>query len=461
MTGLSVPRELLERYAIAAPRYTSYPTAVDWNGAVGAAHWGDALRAAAGRNSAPLALYVHVPFCEALCLYCGCNVHITRNTSRGPEYIRILERELRTAAEAGLGARTLTQHHWGGGTPTWLPPELLERLFRAVTGVFRHEAGAEIAIEVDPRVTTPEQLALLGRLGFNRLSLGVQDFDPVVQEAVHREQSFELTRDIIAESRARGFRSVNIDLISGLPHQTRAGFASTVQQTLTLAPDRVALFHYAHVPWLKKHQRAVDQSSVPGMEEKFAIFADAVAAFTSAGYVYIGLDHFARPDDEMSLARAAGTLQRNFMGYSTRAGAELLPLGVSAIGEMDGSYFQNEGELFTWQRRVEESGNGILRGHRLSEDDKLRRAIIMELMCRGALDFEQWSRQLGESFTAKFATELAELPALAQDGLIELDARGLRVTQLGQAFLRNVAVVFDACWRRRAEAPQRAFSRTL
>jgi oxygen-independent coproporphyrinogen-3 oxidase len=342
-----------------------------------------------------------------------------------------------------------------------LPAELLERLFHAVSSVFQHEPGAEIAIEVDPRVTSMEQLALLGRLGFNRLSLGVQDFDPVVQAAVHREQSFELTRDLIVEARARGFRSVNVDLIYGLPHQTRAGFASTVQQTLSLAPDRVALFHYAHVPWLKKHQRAVDQAVVPGMEEKFAIFADAVAAFTAAGYVYIGLDHFARPDDEMAVARAEGTLQRNFMGYSTRAGSELLPLGVSAIGEMDGAYFQNEPELFAWQQRVADTGAGVVKGHRLSAEDLLRRAIIMELMCRGELHFGAWSERLGVEFAQRFATELAELPALAQDGLIELDAGGLRVTRLGQAFLRNVAVVFDAYWRRRAEAPQRAFSRTL
>jgi oxygen-independent coproporphyrinogen-3 oxidase len=461
MSGLAVPRELLQRYAIAAPRYTSYPTAVDWNGNAGSADWAQALTAAATRPKQPLALYVHVPFCEALCLYCGCNVHITRNTSRGPAYVELLEKELHSAAAAGLGVRKLTQHHWGGGTPTWLPAELLERLFHAVSSVFQHEPGAEIAIEVDPRVTSMEQLALLGRLGFNRLSLGVQDFDPVVQAAVHREQSFELTRDLIVEARARGFRSVNVDLIYGLPHQTRAGFASTVQQTLSLAPDRVALFHYAHVPWLKKHQRAVDQAVVPGMEEKFAIFADAVAAFTAAGYVYIGLDHFARPDDEMAVARAEGTLQRNFMGYSTRAGSELLPLGVSAIGEMDGAYFQNEPELFAWQQRVADTGAGVVKGHRLSAEDQLRRAIIMELMCRGELNFRAWSERLGVEFAQRFATELADLPALAQDGLIELEVNGLRVTQLGQAFLRNVAVVFDSYWRRRSEAPQRAFSRTL
>ena len=464
MSALQVPRALLERYAVAAPRYTSYPTAVDWKNNATAEEYDAAVSAAATRSNEPLALYVHIPFCQELCLYCGCNVHITRNNSRGPVYVQHLKEQIAHAAQRGLGARPLTQHHWGGGTPTWLPCELIEELCSAISAVFRPAPNAEVAIEVDPRVTTDAQLALLGRLGFNRLSLGVQDFDPQVQQAVKREQSYEETQRVIEVGRASGFRSVNIDLIYGLPHQTVAGFNDTVQRTITLRPERVALFHYAHVPWLKKHQRTIDQAAVPDIEAKFAIFSAAVEAFSAAGYVSIGLDHFALPDDELSVARDAGTLQRNFMGYSTRAGAELLPLGVSAIGEIDGAYWQNDADLFSWQRRVaENAGNAVVRGHRLSAEDKLRRALIMEIMCLGKLDFEVWSQRIGEPMAQRFATELKDLEPLAADGLVDIDARGLRLTALGQVFMRNVAVVFDVYHRQRTASGSAAqpFSRTL
>lgn len=461
---LRVPEELLVRYATSAPRYTSYPTAVDWRHDLDPASYADRLRGAAS-HAGPLAVYVHVPFCEARCFFCGCNVVISRNHEKATPYLEELELEFAAAAATGIGAtRKVTQYHWGGGTPTFLREHEIVRLHEAFRKTFTLADDAEVAIEVDPRHTTKGQVELLAKLGFNRLSLGVQDFDLKVQEAVHRVQSEEETRNIVEWGRAAGFRSVNIDLIYGLPYQTREGFAATIERVLTMRPDRVALFHYAHVPWIRKHQEGLPEEAFPDGAAKMTIFTDSVARFTGAGYDFIGLDHFALPDDELARARKDGTLQRNFMGYTTRKGSDLLPFGVSAIGEVDGAFVANPREISAWSALVRRNGHAVDRGHVLDADDKLRRDVIVGLMCRNRVDKGEIGREHGIDFDAAFKTELEELRGAADDGLVVLGKDALEVTPLGQAFLRNLALPFDRYYRlRRAsgEGSARTFSKTV
>ena len=460
-------QELLARYATSAPRYTSYPTAVDWSGDFDPETYPDLLAASAAEDG-PLSVYVHVPYCDERCLFCGCNVVITRNKDRVERYLGCLEREIELVAATGIGRRPVRQLHFGGGTPTHLSAEQLERVMTALGRVFQLEECAEVAIEVDPRVTSREQLATLAGLGFRRISLGVQDFDPDVQKAIKRVQSEDQARAVIDGARAEGFVSVNVDLIYGLPHQTRDGFAGTVARTLTLEPDRVALFHYAHVPWMKKHQRALDMEAAPDTEQKFAIFQDAAASFLEAGYVHIGLDHFARADDELAVALGAGGLQRNFMGYTTlrtaRRGWGLLGLGPSSIGEVGGCYAQNSPGEADWATALEDGRLPCARGYRLTAEDELRRDVILGLMCNLHLKKRAIEAEHVVDFDAHFAAELQALAPLERDGLVELLTDELRVTELGQMFLRNIALPFDAYYAdrvARGDAARDTFSRTL
>ena len=466
-------QELLGRYATSAPRYTSYPTAVDWSGDFDPASYSELLTLSAAEEG-PLSVYVHVPYCDERCLFCGCNVVITRNVDRVERYLGNLEREIELVAATGIGRRPVQQLHFGGGTPTHLSAAQLERVMVALGRAFQIDVStevdesAEIAIEVDPRVTSREQLVTLGRLGFKRISLGVQDFDPDVQTAIKRVQSESQARDVIDWARAEGFDSVNVDLIYGLPHQTRDSFQDTVTRTLALAPDRVALFHYAHVPWMKKHQRALDMEAAPDTEEKFAIFQDAAASFLEGGYVHIGLDHFARADDELAVALTAGGLQRNFMGYTTlrtgRRGWGLVGLGPSSIGEVGGCYAQNSPAEAEWATALEEGRLPCVRGYRLTAEDELRRDVIMGLMCNLHLKKNAIEADHGIEFDTHFAAELKALAPLEQDGLVQLLADELRVTELGQMFLRNIALPFDAYYSdrvSRGEAARETFSRTL
>lgn len=458
-----IPVELLERYATSAPRYTSYPTAVDWKNDAPPSAYPEHLARSAAENER-CAVYVHIPFCEELCLYCGCNVVITHNHQKAVTYRERLTEEIVAVAKAQGRRRTVTQYHWGGGTPTYLKEEEIQALQEAFLAHFDLAHDAEVAIEVDPRVTSRGQLRLLGRLGFNRLSLGIQDFDVKVQEAVRRVQSYDETRAVILEGRASGFSSVNVDLIYGLPHQTFSGFATTLEQVLTLAPERVALFHYAHVPWMKKHQRALDVDAMPSSSEKMRIFTHAVATFTAAGYEYLGLDHFALPADELARARADRTLQRNFMGYSTRGGVDLIGLGVSAIGEVGGAYFQNRPQIAEWHEAVASGVPGVGRGHLLSDADRLRRRVIMNLMCHGVIVKCEIAEEFRIDFDRTFERELRELVPLSADGLVQLLPDRIVLPRLGQVFMRNVAVVFDSYFRERQQrggASQQTFSRTL
>jgi len=459
----TIPRALLEKYATSAPRYTSYPTAVDWAKDFDATSYPARLTRAAARSE-PLSIYVHLPYCAELCLFCGCNVVISRSPDRMRAYVDRLLREFESVARSGIGARAVRQYHWGGGTPTQLPLAEMQRVQAAFERAFHLAPDAEVAIEVDPRVTSSEQIAWLASRGFNRVSMGVQDFDPDVQREIKREQSEEQTRAVIDAARAHGIRSVNVDLIYGLPRQTPASFARTIERVLDIRPERVALFHYAHVPWMKKHQTALETELAPSSETKLTIFLEAIEAFRAAGYVYIGLDHFALPDDELARAFERRELQRNFMGYTTRRGTDMVSLGVSSIGDVDGAYLQNAPKEAEYLAAVDAQGFATQRGHALDADDLLRRDVILGLMCNGVLEKAGIERAHGIVFDEYFARELAALRPLADDGLVRLDADALRLTALGQLLMRNVALPFDRHFGLRAargETGQNTFSKTL
>jgi oxygen-independent coproporphyrinogen-3 oxidase len=457
-----VPRGLIERYGVAAPRYTSYPTAVDWKGNFDPASYPDRLRAAAA-DPRPLSVYVHIPFCETRCLFCGCNVVITRRHDRGLPYVEDVHREVAAAAATGIGARPVSQYQWGGGTPTFLTEDELTRLHRAFTSVFTFTPDAEIAIEVDPRHASSGQIRVLRDLGFNRISAGIQDFDPKVQDAINRVQSEEETRAVIDEARAAGFSSVNVDLIYGLPYQTLEGFDRTLDRVIAMRPERIALFHYAHVPWIRKHQEALPKEAFPDPETRSRIFVHATLRLVDAGWETIGLDHFALPDDELARARRAGGLERNFMGYTTRRGADLLPFGVSSIGEVRGAFVQNPREVEAWSQKVREAGHAVERGHVLDRDDSMRRDVIMRMMCQGRIDKRAIEAAWGIRFDDEFRTEIADLAAPEQDGLVVRGRDEIAATALGQLFLRNLALPFDRYFRARSagsEGAGKTFSRT-
>ncbi len=386
MNPRAVSLELLHRYNVPGPRYTSYPTAPTWKEDFGPATYEAVLReSAAAPSPAPLSLYVHLPFCESLCYFCACTVVITgSNHSAEETYLATLEREIDWVAERVGPARRVIQLHWGGGTPTYFTPERMARLGRKLRERFFFAEDAEIGVEVDPRVTRPDHLQTLERLGFNRLSMGVQDFDPRVQQAVDRIQPFEDTRRLVEAARHLGFSSINMDLIYGLPFQTPETFSATIDSVLEIGPDRLAVYSYANVPWLKKHQKLLEQH-LPEERTKFEIFRTALERFTAAGFEYIGMDHFARPEDELSRARQNRTLHRNFQGYTTKAGTDLIGLGMSAIGSIGNAYVQNARELPVYRAAVDSEGAASFRGFRLSQDDRIRRTVIGNLLCHGDL----------------------------------------------------------------------------
>ncbi len=456
----SITPELLARYDRPGPRYTSYPTAPHFSASFGVDEYIGALREAAKRADEPLSMYVHIPFCEARCTYCGCSVVISPR--RGPQeaYLDAVERELDLLAGQLGNRRTLAQLHWGGGTPTYLSPGELERLFRAITGRFRISESAEVAIEVDPCVTRDEHLRTLRSLGFNRISLGVQDVDPRVQSAVHRVQPLDLTRSCVDLARDLGFSSVNIDLIFGLPYQTPESFARCVDTAIEeLSPDRVAAFSYAHVPWIKPHQRALEGLPLPRGWEKFEIFAAAAERFLAAGYRFIGMDHFAKPGDELSRALDHGTLHRNFMGYTVLPASDLLGVGVTAIGDVAGRFVQTEKNLARYQRALERGALPVERGLARSSEDELRGAVIRRLICTFSLDFAWVRDRFGVEPREAFARELSELESFAADGLLALRPEGVEVLPRGRFFIRNICMPFDAYLRTETGRP--VYSRTV
>ncbi|MCO5172494.1 MAG: oxygen-independent coproporphyrinogen III oxidase [Planctomycetes bacterium] len=448
---LDVPRDLLERLARPGPRYTSYPTAAVFDGSVGPAEYAAAL-ARHGASGAPLSLYVHLPFCRTLCFYCACNVIITRRPGAAEDYLDLLEREADLVAGA-LGRRMpVTQLHLGGGTPTYLTSAELRRLHGLLSVRFDLSAAEELAVEVDPRSTTIEQLETLARLGWNRASFGVQDFDPAVQRAIHRVQSVEQTRALVEAARRLGYRGINVDLIYGLPLQRAETFARTLDAVLALRPDRIALYSYAHVPWMRPAQARFERKglSLPRADEKLALLQQAVRALVGAGYQHLGMDHFALPDDELSLALDRGALHRNFQGYTVRRADALVALGMSAISEVGDVFAQNEKDLPAYEAALDAGRLPTSRGRTLTTDDRARRQVILALMTGGTVP---------AALLAPFPAERAALDDLARDGLVRWHPSGdLGVTALGRAFVRNVAMVFDAYL---GGAPDKRYSQTV
>ena len=440
---IRVPIELLRRYDRPGPRYTSYPTAVAFHDGVGPEIYAEHLAEAARRESDPLSLYLHLPFCRERCWYCGCNVVITSKTDVERRYRQALLAEVREVGRR-LGGRTrLKQLHWGGGTPTFGDPQELLAFHNEVLDVFQLEDDAEVAVEVDPRVTTTAHLEALAEGGFNRLSLGVQDFTPEVQEAVNRIQSFEQTRELIETARALGFGSVNIDLIYGLPKQSPETFQQTLAQVEQIRPERIAIYSYAHVPWIQKKQNRIQVEDLPTPETKLELFESAAERLIDFGYVEVGMDHFALPDDELGLAAEAGTLGRNFMGYTVKQAPDTIACGVSAIGDVAGGFFQNEKHLARYERAVNAGDLATVKGCLRTDEDRLRGHIITELMVNMRLDMADVERRFEIDFDRKFAKELDALSGPMADGLVVRSDGILEVTPLGRRLVRNVCMAFD------------------
>lgn len=455
----TLPIELLRQFDVPGPRYTSYPTADRFVEAFGADDYAQALqrRRASGAQAPPLSLYVHIPFCESLCYYCACNKIVTRHRERGRQYLVYLAREVELQV-AQLGhSTTVAQLHLGGGSPTFLDDAELGELMVMLYRSFAFVPGGERSIEIDPRTVDARRLANLAALGFNRLSFGVQDFDPAVQQAVHRIQPASQVFALMASARALGFESINVDLIYGLPRQNDASFDRTLSQIRDLRPDRIALYAYAHLPERFKPQRRIAADELPDAAARVRMLAAAIAQLTEAGYVYIGMDHFALPDDPLAIAKREGRLHRDFQGYGVRPEGDLLALGVSGIGRVGDTYSQNAKTLEDYCDHLDQGRLPVVRGLALSRDDLLRRAVIMALMCRGRVDFNAMGEAHAVDFRRCFATEFAALGPLVAQGLVRLSDHDLVVTEQGWFLVRAVAMVFD----RHCHANRARFSRVV
>jgi len=438
---------LLRRFDAPGPRYTSYPTvdrfveAFGPGNAMQSMHQRASGAAVGGRT--PLSVYVHIPFCESVCYYCACNKVITKHHERAGEYLDALDTEIALYAQALGSVQAVSQLHFGGGSPTFLSDAELERVTSSLRSAFRIAAEAEMSIEVDPRTVTPSRLALLPQLGFNRVSFGVQDFDAQVQQAVHRVQSFESVRELVQSARQLGFRSINADLIYGLPRQTAESFARTVNQIGELRPDRIALYAYAHLPQRFKPQRRINADELPSAADRIAMLGGAIAGFTGRGFSYIGMDHFALPDDSLAIAKRQGRLHRNFQGYSTQPDCDLIGLGVSAIGRIGANYLQNAKTLPEYYDALRNGELPVVRGIALDRDDLVRRAVIMALMCQGRVEFESVELAHLVKFRDYFAHELEQLAPLVDAGLVTIEPDAIEVTAAGWFVVRGAAMVFD------------------
>jgi len=459
----ALPQDLLCRFDTPGPRYTSYPTADRFVEAFGP---DEALLAMRQRKAGatvggptPLSVYVHIPFCESLCYYCACNKIITKHHERAAPYLDALEAELRLVVAALGAGQPVSQLHFGGGTPTFLSDAELTRLVGALRASLRFEADIEMSIEVDPRTVTPARLAHLRELGFNRISFGVQDFDPRVQAAVHRVQPYDGVRALMTSARGLGYRSINVDLIYGLPQQSADSFARTVQQVGELRPERIALYAYAHLPARFKPQRRIVAEQLPSAAQRVAMLGGAIAGFLGAGYSYIGMDHFALADDALAVAKRQGRLHRNFQGYSTQPDCDLVGLGVSAIGRIGATYYQNAKTLLEYDDALRQRQLPVARGFALTRDDLVRRAVIMALMCQGWVEFESIELAHLVRVQSYFAAELRQLAEFAAAGLVELEPDGIRVTPAGWYLVRAIAMVFDR--HLQADRARERFSRVI
>ncbi|MEO5365264.1 MAG: oxygen-independent coproporphyrinogen III oxidase [Magnetococcus sp. WYHC-3] len=454
-------RDLIDRYNRSGPRYTSYPTAPHFHGGFGP----EQFRAAAEASNAsgnPLSLYLHIPFCDTVCYYCACNRVVTPDRRRAEAYLGYLVREVERVGRLFQRSRVVRQLHFGGGTPTYLDGDQLETLMAHLARQFTllDRSQGEYSIEVDPREVPTGTIQRLARLGFNRISFGVQDLEPSVQKAVNRLQPQSLNRRVVDEARQSGFVSINIDLMYGLPHQTVASFQRTLDQVIAeLNPDRLAVFNYAHLPQYFMPQRRINEKDLPSPDDKLAILEMAVNRLTDAGYVFIGMDHFAKPQDEMAVAQREGTLHRNFQGYTTRAECDLVSMGATAISQVGRTYAQNLKDLTDYYARLDQGELTIFRGMQLSDDDWIRREVIMRLMCDFQLDGTALGRRLGIDFMSYFAAEWADLSRMAGEGLLTLSGSTLRVSDAGRLLIRNIAMVFD--WYLRNAEQTKTFSRTI
>ena len=444
LPDIEISEALIRRFDSLGPRYTSYPTADRFNAVFDEHNYIKYLEGhASSAVKAPLSIYVHLPFCASICYYCGCNKIITKDHGRSAKYLRYLEKEMALVASHLHGERQVVQLHLGGGTPTFLSADELHELMEKLRKYFDFAPDAELAIEIDPRTVNDNMLAMLADLGFNRTSLGVQDFDPAVQQAVNRIQPVEMVEHAIKASRDAGFLSVNFDLIYGLPKQNLISFNQTLDEVIRLSPDRIALYNYAHLPSRFKPQRRIAESDLPSAEERLQIFLMSLRRLLAEGYVYIGLDHFAKPGDDLTKAQTSKTLHRNFQGYTTRADCDLIGLGVSSIGKVGHSYSQSIGTLDEYYERLDAGQLPVKKGFELSIDDVLRRQIIMNFMCSEPISFNAINSTYGIDFLNYFTDELSQLRQYQDAGLINIDPSSITVTPKGRMFVRAVGMVFD------------------
>lgn len=458
MSTLHVDLDLVKKYNVAGPRYTSYPPATHFTDKVTADEVSGHIRAN-NETARDLSLYFHLPFCETLCWFCGCTTIITTSQEKSASYIDYVIREMTAMRSRLHGDRKVVQLHFGGGTPTFSHPDQLRKLGAAIHENFPFAEDLEAAVEVDPRRLTEDHLKALREIGFNRASMGVQDNNPEVQLAVHRIQPLEMTRRVAGWVRDHGFKSLNVDLIFGLPLQTVSSFERTIDDVLALNPDRFAVFSYAHVPWMKPAQKIVQRASLPTPETKLQLLRLTVEKLTSAGYVYIGMDHFARETDELAVSQQRKTLQRNFQGYSTKGGADIYAFGMSSISQAGPAYWQNLKELPEYYAAVEKDALPFSRGYILTADDLIRRQTIMEVMCNLGLDYATMSARLSVNFESYFERELASLSDLEADGLVQRVPGGIEVTLLGRLFIRIVAMRFDPYLAKQQQ--ERRYSQTI
>ncbi len=457
MSSLKVDLDLVKKYSVPGPRYTSYPPATHFTNEIAPEVFVEKIRAN-NRSERDLSLYFHLPFCQTLCWFCGCTTVITTDQRKSGDYIKYLEREMDLMKPLLNPKRQAVQLHFGGGTPTFSLPDEIRRLGDMIHSRFVMAPDIEAGVEVDPRRLTREHLKALREVGFNRASMGVQDNDPVVQKAVHRLQPFEMTKQVVEWMRELGFQSINIDLIYGLPFQTPDSFAQTLDEIVSLKPDRFAVFNYAHVPWLKPAQKIFKPEALPSPQTKLELLKLTIEKLTSEGYVYIGMDHFARAGDELAVSQRNKTLQRNFQGYSTRGGADIYAFGMSSISQAEGIYWQNHKELPAYYAALDAGQLPLHRGYIMTDEDEIRRTTIMRLMCDLSLDYAAMSKLLGLEFQTHFASELDSLDDMEADGLVVKTPDGLTVTDLGRLLIRNIAMRFDAYAPTRTE---NRFSKTI
>lgn len=456
---MQLPVSLLEKYAKAGPRYTSYPTAPYFTDAFGEQEWLEEIRQTQDKGR-DLSLYVHIPFCDTLCYYCGCNMVATKKYGRATEYLGYLFQEIDRVAALVNPARVAQQLHWGGGTPTYLIPDDIRRLYAHIEERFTIAKDAETGCEVDPRELSRDHVRALKQAGFNRISLGVQDLNDTVQRAVNRVQPESLIREVYGWMREEGFDSINMDLMVGLPHQTVETFRDTLDRIIAMGPDRLAVFNYAHVPWMKKHQNLIPETDLPSLQTRLALQQLILDTLTAAGYIYIGMDHFAKPDDEIVLAQQAKTLYRNFQGYTTHKNCDIYALGASSISQTEDVFVQNVKKLSDYYKLTGAGHLPVERGLRVTREDKLRRDAITRIMCDLELNKAEFGKTWGIDFDSHFADALAGLSEMAADGLVELKPGKIVVTQPGRFFLRNIAMPFDAYLKQQSTNIPR-FSKTL